>query len=277
MRQPGSNCVSDHELRGPAKGELCTAFTVFPFQTVTVKLQLVSSDIDKPGVRSWRVLIVDSFPLLRDGLAAAIEASGCFTVCGQAGGVAAAKQDVEHLHPDLVTTCLQLGCGDGLELIKQLRASFPQLRILVLSALDEEVWAERALRAGADGFIMKTAEAQEVLSAMKAISRGETWLSAKVTARVLRKTFRKEALPPKETAEALSDRELHVFRLIGSGHGTRQIARELGLSPKTIETYREHIKVKLRLSGGAELIERAQKFVEENGRRGEAPEEIGGD
>ncbi len=214
--------------------------------------------------RKARVLVVDDHPLLRGGLVQLIAGEPDLVLCGEAedaaGTILAVDDDPP---PDLVILDLMLGNSDGLELIKQIRALRPGLSILVISMHDELIYAERALRAGAAGFVMKKEPPQEVLAAARAILGGGHYLSGRM--RVLLEGKGLAAEPVRflvpEADPPLSDRELHVFRLIGAGLPTREIAQELHLSVKTIETYRENLKTKLRLRNAADLLRAAKEWV----------------
>jgi len=215
-----------------------------------------------------RVLVVDDHPLLRCGLVEMVGKDPGLQLCGEASSAGTTILAVDNdPPPDLVILDLMLGHEDGLELIKQIRALRPGLLILVISMHDELIYAERALRAGASGYIMKKEPSEEVLAAAYAVLRGEIYLSRRMRVLLAERglttdPFRflvPQADPP------LSDRELHVFRLIGAGLATKQIAAALYLSVKTIETYRENLKVKLRLANARELLAAARQWVEKAG------------
>ncbi|MEI8233962.1 MAG: response regulator transcription factor [Verrucomicrobiota bacterium] len=215
-----------------------------------------------------RILIVDDHPLMRDGLVLLIRDEADLSVYGEANSAGSTILAVDSdPPPDLVILDLMLGCEDGLELIKQLRALRPGLLILVISMHDEWIYAERALRAGASGYIMKKETPEEVLAAVRAVLRGEVYLSGRMRVLLAQRGLTPDpchVLVP-QADPPLSDRELHVFRLIGAGLSTKQIAGELHLSGKTIETYRENLKVKLRLSNARELLREAKAWVDKVG------------
>ena len=211
-----------------------------------------------------RVFIVDDHPLLRRGLAQTIENASDLELCGEAdspsGTILAVDGDSP---PDLLILDLMLGNADGLALLKQLHSIRPGLPILVISMHDEFVYAERVLKAGASGFIRKVEDPKEVLAAARAVLRGEHYLSGAMRVRLAESGAEPEPsqfLVP-DANPPLSDRELHVFRLLGAGLSTKQIASALTLSGKTIETYRENLKVKLRLSNAVELVAAAKAWV----------------
>jgi DNA-binding NarL/FixJ family response regulator len=208
-----------------------------------------------------RILVVDDHPLIRSGIVNLINRQEGMTVCGEAGDAAEATASVETLSPDLVLLDLFLRCRDGVETIKQWRALYPDLRILVLSAHEESVYAERVLRAGARGYIMKIEAADEVLTAIHAVMADELYVSRRVAVQALHQALDRDSNRADPAIAKLTDRELHVFQLIGTGMANRQIAKELSLSVKTIEAHRENIKNKLDLSSARELFDRAFHWV----------------
>jgi len=166
---------------------------------------------------------------------------------------------------------LRLGSGDTLEFIKSVKARFPHVAILVLSQHDEAIYAERVLRAGASGYIMKEEAAQEVLSAIRAVLAGELYVSRKIAGVLLHKLLRGKPRATDDRLAGLSDRELQVLQMLGAGLGNRQIAADLHLSVKTVETYRENLKHKLGFSTGAELVRYAMRWLDDSGSRTPAP------
>lgn len=208
------------------------------------------------------ILIVDDHPVLRRGLAALIESEPGLTVCGKVATRAVALKLIRKNRPDLVIVDLLLRGDDGLELIKAMKIHHPKIPALVLSMHDESVYAERSLRAGAKGYVTKQQLDETLLLALRRVLDGETYLSEKLEARLAMKYLGGETLETDASLEALSDRELQVFRLIGEGQSTRQIAGYLNLSVKTIESHNEHIKQKLTLASSVELAQRAIQWVE---------------
>jgi DNA-binding NarL/FixJ family response regulator len=205
-----------------------------------------------------RVLIVDDHAVLREGLALVINAQPDLLVCGEAGSVAGGLQSVTATHPNIALVDLSLMGGSGLELVKDLKAQHPNLPILVLSLHDEALYAERALRAGARGYIMKRAATADLLTAIRKVLDGDIYLSEKMESVVVRQVIGDRESPAGgEPLEQLSDRELEVFQLLGEGHGTREIAEQLGLSIKTVSCYRQNIQTKLQLKDAAALVQRA--------------------
>ena len=209
-----------------------------------------------------RIFLVDDHPITREGLARLINHERDMEVCGQANTAAKAVTDIEPMKPDLVVVDVSLTTGaSGLELIKDLAARHPRLRMLALSTHDEALYAERALRAGAKGYVMKQEPTEKVMAAIRQVLDGGIFLSDAMKDRLLRKITQSGSAPSASEIERLSDRELEVYRLIGQGRGTRQIADELHLSMSTVETYRTHIKEKLHLASAPELVRRAVEWV----------------
>ena len=224
-----------------------------------------TSEPRPPAKRS--ILIVDDHPVLRRGLASLIGSQPDLAVCGEAGSCQAALKAIRESPPDLAIVDLALAGSDGLDLIKEMKTRHPEIPALVLSMHDEAVYAERSLRAGARGYLSKQQLDETVLVAIRRLLAGETYMSEEVAARLAAKFIAGHAPGNDSPMEALSDRELQVFRLIGQGRSTRRIAESLHLSIKTIESHREHIKRKLNLETAAELAWRATQWVE-TGRNG---------
>ncbi|MFY9732152.1 MAG: response regulator transcription factor [Candidatus Acidiferrales bacterium] len=206
-----------------------------------------------------KVFLVDDHPIVRQGLALFIEREPDLMVCGEAEDATSALQAIRDAAPDFVILDISLNGPDGLELLKTLRVRYPNLPALVLSMHDESVYAERALRAGANGYIMKQEAADKVITAIRHILGGDVYLSDNLTKRMLQQ-FVNGSISPRDPLAKLSDRELEVFRLIGAGHGTRQIADELHVSTKTVESYQAHIKEKLALRNARELVQHAVEW-----------------
>jgi DNA-binding NarL/FixJ family response regulator len=208
-------------------------------------------------VHKHRVFVVDDHPIVRQGLALLIDQQPDLVVCGAAEEAESAFAAITASRPDVVVLDISLPGRDGIELLKSIRAAEPELPILVLSMHDETIYAERVLRAGANGYIMKQEATENVLVALRRILRREVYLSDRVASGMLRQLAlhgRESQQPP---IARLSDRELEVFRLIGLGLSTRQIADELRLSVKTVESYQAHIKEKLALHSSRDLVQRA--------------------
>src|SRR5271170_6120480 len=202
------------------------------------------------------VFIVDDHPLLRQGLALLVNRERDLTVCGEAEEAQAAMKAIAAKRPDILIADISLNGPDGLDLLKNLRTLCPDLPVLILSMHDESFYAERALRARANGYIMKQEATEKVLVAVRRILSGDIYLSDRMANKLLHQYI--SGAPADMTRlSALSDRELEVFRLIGEGRSTRQIAEKLHLSIKTVETYQAHIKEKLSLQSGRELVQHA--------------------
>jgi len=206
------------------------------------------------------VLLVDDHPIVRQGLAQLINQQPDLIVCGHAEDSVGAFNAIATLHPDIVVLDISLSGPDGLAILKAIRADDSALPVLILSMHDESIYAERALRAGANGYIMKQEATDRVLEAIRRIRGGEVYVSDRISKRLLQQIVSGPAAD-KSPIEALTDRELAVFRLIGKGHGTREIAGDLHISVKTVETYQAHIKEKLSLRNARELVQHAFQWV----------------
>jgi DNA-binding NarL/FixJ family response regulator len=204
-----------------------------------------------------RIMIVDDHPILREGLAQLIDQQKDLCICGQFEEAGKAFDAVAALKPDLALVDISLKGSSGVELLKNIKANYPKLLVLVLSMHDESLYAERVLRAGASGYIMKQEATEKVLEAIRKVLAGEIFLSEKMSTKLMHQLIGGKAPTAGSLMERLSDRELEVFGLIGQGRGTRQIAEQLHLSVKTIESHRAHIKEKLNLKNATELVHRA--------------------
>src|SRR5437867_4482836 len=201
--------------------------------------------------------------MVRDGLIRLIGQQNDLFCCGEAGTVAETQAAVARHKPDLVILDLRLKDGDGLELIKSLKSQFPDLCILILSQYEAPLYVERALRAGALGYVVKDQAAEMVLAAIRTVLRGEVYLTRGMAALLLHKFVGTTPKAPRSTVEQLTDRELHVLQLLGAGLSTREIADKLKVSYKTIHTHRENIKRKLGFRGAPELIHYATEWARE--------------
>jgi DNA-binding NarL/FixJ family response regulator len=228
-----------------------------------VASSLLSKHAPAPTARKakYRVLLIDDHPILRKGLAELINQEPDLNVCGEAEEAPKAFEAVGTLNPDVAVVDISLKGGNGLELIKNIKARYPDLPLLVLSMHDETLYAERALRAGSLGYIMKEEAIEKVLTAIRHVISGEIFLSDRMKARLINQLVGGRMKQGETSIDSLSDRELEVFRLIGEGRGTRQIAEELRLSVRTVEAYREYIKDKLNLKNGTELVQHAFQYV----------------
>jgi DNA-binding NarL/FixJ family response regulator len=203
------------------------------------------------------VFIVDDHPLLRQGLALLVNRERDLVVCGEAEEAQTAMKEITAKKPDILIADISLNGPDGLDLLKNLRMLYPNLPVLILSMHDESSYAERALRARANGYIMKQEATEKVLVAVRRILSGDIYLSDRMANKLLHQYISGAPADMSSRLSVLSDRELEVFRLIGEGRSTRQIAEKLHLSVKTVETYQAHIKDKLSLHSGRELVQHA--------------------
>ncbi len=204
-----------------------------------------------------KVLVVDDHPILRQGLAMLINQQQDMMVCGEAEDAHTVMQWIVQKNPDIVILDISLKGPDGIELLKSIRNTHTHLPVLILSMHDEAIYAERALRARANGYIMKQEATEKVLVAVRRILNGDVYLSDAMSSRMLQQYIDGAPSLLQSRIAALSDRELEVFRQIGEGRATREIAEDLRLSIKTVETYQAHIKEKLALRSGRELIQHA--------------------
>jgi DNA-binding NarL/FixJ family response regulator len=209
-----------------------------------------------------RIMLVDDHPILRQGLAQLIAQDHEFFICGQFEDANSAFMAIPTLKPDLIIVDITLKGSNGLDLIKNIKSHYPNVNLLVLSMHDEMVYAERALRAGASGYVMKQEAPEQLLSGVRRVLSGDIALSEKMGTRLMHQLVGGRRAQTGSLIERLSDRELEVFNLIGQGRGTRQIADMLHLSIKTVESHRAHIKQKLDLKTSAELMHRAIQMRE---------------
>jgi DNA-binding NarL/FixJ family response regulator len=205
----------------------------------------------------YRILLVDDHPILRQGLAQLLAQEKDLLICGQYEDAAKALDAVTNLKPDAAIVDISLKGSSGIELLKNIKVQFPRLLVLVLSMHDESLYAERALRAGASGYIMKQEPPEQVLVALRKVLNGEIYLSQQMSSKLMHQLVSGRPTETGSLIERLSDRELEIFGLIGQGRGTRQIAEQLHLSVKTVESHRAHIKEKLNLKNATELVHRA--------------------
>lgn len=209
------------------------------------------------ATKKSKVFVVDDHPIVRQGLALLINRESDLTVCGEAEDAQTAMQTVVTVKPDILVVDISLNGPDGLDLLKDVRMRHPELPVLILSMHDESIYAERALRAGAQGYIMKQEATEKVLVALRRILSGEIYVSERIANRMLQRYIGSRSMGRPSSIGDLTDRELEVFRLIGEGHSTRQIAEELHISVKTVESYQAHIKEKLSLRTARELVQHA--------------------
>ena len=217
--------------------------------------------MSKRAVQASRVLIVDDHPVVRLGIRQMIAAEPSLEVCGEAESVEGALRACRTTEFDLALVDLSLGATSGLELIKQLHEEHPQLPILVLSMHDEALFAQRALRAGARGYLQKHEAIDGLIQAIRQVVSGKVYVSDSVAQQVLA-GLRGTAAVPTDQLAALTDREIQVLERVGRGSSTAEIAKDLGVSVKTIETYRSNIKAKLNLKSALDLVRYATSWIE---------------
>jgi len=209
-----------------------------------------------------RIFIVDDHPIVREGLITIINHEKDFEVCGEADEAREAFKAISELNPDVVIVDIALKSSDGIELTKNLKARYPTLPVIVLSIHDELTYAERALRAGAQAYLMKEVVSENVVTAIRTVLSGEIYVSNTMGKKLLRKMAAAgKADTISAPIDSLSDRELEIFRLIGQGYKPSKIAQSMHLSVKTVETYRARIKEKLNLADADELLRYAIRWV----------------
>jgi len=220
------------------------------------------------GKRKRRVLIVDDHPIVRQGLRRVMENEDDLVVCGEAESARDARIAIKELHPDVVIADISLKQGDGIELVRDVRAHHPTLPILVLSMHDETIYAERMLSAGANGYIMKQAASDQFLASVRRVLDGGIYVSEAVGTNMIQKFAAGGAYISANPIDRLSNRELQILHMIGKGMSTRETAHSLNLSIKTVESHRQRIKRKLNLTTGTQLVQYAVNWF--TGREGTA-------
>lgn len=211
-----------------------------------------------------RIVIVDDHPMMRDGLTLRISAHADMTVCGEAATEDEGVELVKQLSPDLMIIDISLKSGNGIELVKRVRLLDTKVKMLVVSTFDESLYAERALRAGALGYLNKQESSEKLIDAIRTVLKGERFVSAEITQRLVNQALGKRTVV-QDPIEQLTDRELEIFKLIGAGVSTSAIADKLFLSTHTVDTHRENIKRKLNAKNGAELNRQAIQSMLESG------------
>jgi DNA-binding NarL/FixJ family response regulator len=216
-------------------------------------------------ISSCKVLLVEDHPMFREHLGTLIKRELGLTICGEADNIRDAMQLIQELKPDVAIVDITLRGSSGLELLKDIKALDIPINVLVLSMHDEDLYAERALRAGAKGYISKNEASKEVVAAIRAVMSGEVYVSRTMNVKLLARMTQKRSQGQLAGLELLADRELEVFQMLGKGRSTREIADALNLGESTVETYRARIKDKLNLRSAAELYLRAGEWVREHG------------
>jgi len=218
------------------------------------------------GPAKVRVLLVDDHPLLRRGLRTLIDQNSRYEVCAEAADAPHALEMLRQHQPDMAVVDITLNSTNGIELTKNLCAQKPGLQVLIMSVHDEQFYAERALRAGARGYLMKNMAGEEVFTALDRIRSGVLYVSPALKEKMLHRFVNGQPQALVSPVQTLSDREMEVFELIGEGFSTQAIASRLHLSVKTIDSYREHIKTKLNLSSGSDLLRHAIQWMKSESR-----------
>lgn len=214
-----------------------------------------------PVDRNIRILIVDDHPIIREGLTMMLGREKNLIICGEAEDINTALNAMKKLNPDMLIVDVTLASGSGIDLIKCVRKTHPRLPVLVLSMHDGIYYAEQALRAGANGYVTKMEAPKTLVTAIRKVISGDIYLSEKTATMIIKRSLTGTIGKDEQDFLCLSDREREVFRLLGSGMGTRQIAGQLGVSIRTIDTYREKIKHKLNLRNASELLQHAIQWA----------------
>lgn len=220
---------------------------------------------DESPQDEFSILIVDFHPIVRLGLTRLINASQGLRVCGEAENAHETMEAIKVLRPDLVILDIYLKGIHGIELVENITRIYPGLSVLVFSKFDESFYAERVLRAGAKGYIMKHLPLKRITEAIRCVLAGRIYLSDKIALRLMKKNLTGQSSDYASPLELLSNRELEVFRLIGKGYSTKRIGEKLFLSVRTVESYRNHVKEKLRLSNSNELLQHAIQWIQNEG------------
>lgn len=208
-----------------------------------------------------RVFLVDDHPAIREAIADRIESTLDLEVVGEAGDAGAAFRKVEEIRPDVAIVDISLTDAHGLDLVQNIRAQLPEVGVVVYSMYDERVYAERAIRAGASGYLMKTDPTKKLLDAIRAVDNGEVYLSRRMASRILNKVARGESSAASFPIDELTDRELAVFQMLGEGYSIAEIEDRLNLARKTVETYRRRAKEKLGIDSVSKLLQFALQWV----------------
>jgi len=232
-----------------------------PVAKVAAKAAAASAGKSKELPRK-RVFLVDDHPMMRDGMGRLIDSEPGLMCCGGAKSAEEAVSEISRCKPDLVITDITLPQRSGLELIKDLAATHPELPVFVYSMHDESFYAERALRAGAKGYLMKEAGSEKMLEAIRHVLVGEISVSPAIASKILKVFSAPQPRGSHSPVESLTDREFDVFQLLGKGKSTKEIAGQLHLSHKTVAVHRGHIKEKLGLTSSAELVHQAIRWAE---------------
>jgi DNA-binding NarL/FixJ family response regulator len=229
-------------------------------------MQTHQTQLPEAGRRKKAVFLVDDHPLVREWLTNLINQQGDLAVCGEADNASQAMQAILALKPEVAIVDIGLKDSSGIELIKDLKRASPAVAVLVLSMHEEGHYVERALRAGARGYVMKRDTTRKIIAAIRQVLQGKLYVSEEIAAAMAAQFVQGKTLATHSPAEQLSDRELEVFELLGRGRGTRQIAETLRVSVKTVQAYSARIKEKLNLASATELIREAVRWLENRGQ-----------
>jgi len=222
------------------------------------------------GTGHIRVFLVDDHPAILEAIRDRIESTIDIEVCGETGSSEEAFRQIEKLDPDVAVIDISLEDAHGLDLVQNVRAQYPDIQVMVFSMYDEMVYAERAIRAGASGYLMKSKSTEELIEAIRVVNDGEVFLSRDMASRILNKVARGEASEPSFPTDELTDRELAVFQMLGEGHSIEEIQDRLNLARKTIETYRRRAKEKLGLDSVSKLLQYAVQWASAPGEGAES-------
>jgi len=222
-----------------------------------------------------RVFLVDDHPAIREAVADTIDGTMDMEVCGQASSADESFRMIEQLEPDVAIVDISLNDAHGLDLVQNVRAQHPEVKMIVFSMYDENVYAERAIRAGGSGYLMKSEPTKNVIEAIRSVNRGEVYLSRRMASRILNKVAMGRSSEPSFAIDELTDREMAVFQMLGQGYSVKDIQDRLSLSRKTIETYRRRAKEKLGFDTVSELLQYAVQWTYGQGQHGEGAEPEG--
>jgi DNA-binding NarL/FixJ family response regulator len=216
-----------------------------------------------------RVYLVDDHPAIREAIRDTIESTIDMEICGETSSSDEAFREIEELQPDVAVVDISLNDAHGLDLVQNVRSQYPDVRMIVFSMYDENVYAERAIRAGAAGYLMKSEPTKNIVEAVRSAHEGEVYLSRKMSSRILNKVAMGRTSEPSFAIDELTDREMAVFQMLGQGYSVQEIQDRLSLSRKTIETYRRRAKEKLGFDTVSELLQYAVQWTYGQGTHGE--------
>jgi len=223
--------------------------------------QSSASESSKETETRTQIFIVDDHPAIREALTSAINSKIDMRVVGESGTAKKTLRQMGRHEPDVVVVDISLEDAHGLDLVEEIRSRFPDVRIVVYSMYEESVYAERAIRAGASGYVMKSESTERVVEAIQSVTEGDVYLSQRMSSRILSKVIRQQDYAFSSATEQLTDREMTVFEKLGKGQSVREIAEELDLSRKTVETYRRRAKEKLGFDTVDELLQYAVQWT----------------